>query len=74
VTEDGGKQPLRVGAGERELVGVADAGGLYLHQHFTGFGPIELDVLDDERLARLVRHCCASLHGAKLRRTERANQ
>jgi hypothetical protein len=36
MAEDAGKMPSGIGAGERVLVGVADAGGLDLHQHFAG--------------------------------------
>jgi hypothetical protein len=36
VAEDGGEQALRIAAGEGELVGVADAGGLDLDQHLAG--------------------------------------
>ena len=62
VAEDGGEQALGIGAGERELVGVADAGGLDLDQHLAGFRPVELDRLDDERLARLVGYRGAHAH------------
>jgi hypothetical protein len=44
VAEDGGKQALRIGARERELVGVADAGGLDLDQHFAGFRAFQIDL------------------------------
>jgi hypothetical protein len=33
-------------------VGVAQTGGLHLHQHFAGARPFELDVFDDKRLIR----------------------
>ena len=36
VPEDRREQTLRVGARQRELVGVADAGGLDLDQHLAG--------------------------------------
>src|SRR5690606_37680351 len=36
VAEDGGKNPLRVGARERVVVGVTDAGRLDLDQHLAG--------------------------------------
>jgi hypothetical protein len=53
MAEDGGEQPFGVGAGERELVGVADAGRLDLDQHLAGFRPVELDLGDLERLGLL---------------------
>src|ERR1700737_788451 len=46
MTEDGGKQPLGIGAGERVLVGVADARRLELDQHLAGARPVELHGLD----------------------------
>jgi len=39
VAEYGGKQPFGIGARKREFVGVADAGGLDLDQHFPCPGP-----------------------------------
>jgi hypothetical protein len=52
VAEDGGEQSFRVGAGQRVGVGVADAGGLELHQHFAGARAIEIDGFDRERSSR----------------------
>src|SRR4051812_38086820 len=63
MTEDGREQPLRVGAGKRELVGVADAGGLHLDQHLSSFGPIEIDLRDLERLGLLQRDSGTGFHG-----------
>ncbi len=51
VAENRGKQALRIGARERELVGVADAGGFDLDQHFAGARAVELDGGDFERFA-----------------------
>jgi hypothetical protein len=62
VTEDGRKQPFGVGTGQRVVVGVADAGGLHLDQHFTGLRPIEIDGLDGQRGAGLPGHGCAGFH------------
>jgi hypothetical protein len=53
VAEDGREQTLGVGAGQRELVGVTDAGGFDLDQHFAGFRSLQLDLRDGERLALL---------------------
>ena len=50
MAQDGGEQPLRVGAGKRELVGVADAGRFYLDQYFPGFRPVQIHLGDFERL------------------------
>jgi hypothetical protein len=63
VAEDGREQSFRVSAGQRELVGVADARGLHLDQHFGGFRPIELDLRDGERLALLQCDGGAGFHG-----------
>ena len=65
VAEDRREQPLGIGARARELVGVADAGRLDLDQHLAGLRALELDLLDDQRLARLVRHGRACLHGSQ---------
>ena len=62
VAEDRREQPLRVLARQRELVGVADAGGLDLDQHLAGSGPFELHMRDRERLARLERHRRTHVH------------
>ena len=63
VSEDDRKEALGVGARARELVRVADAGSLDLDQHFAGARPVEVDGFDDQRLAGLVAHGGASLHG-----------
>ena len=62
VAEDRRKQALRIRARAREFVGVADAGRLDLDQHLAGLGSREIDRLDDEWCARLVRNCRANLH------------
>ena len=51
MAEDGGEQPFGIGAGERELVGVADAGRLDLDQYLAGFRPVELDLRISSGLA-----------------------
>jgi hypothetical protein len=48
-----GNKPFRIGAGQRELVGVADAGRLDLDQHLAGFRAFQIDVQDLQRLALL---------------------
>src|SRR6185312_9390648 len=63
VAEDHREQPLRIGARAGELVGVTDAGRLDLDQDLACLRPLELDLFDDRRLARLVRHRRARLHG-----------
>src|SRR5262249_47873260 len=63
VAEDGREQSFRVGAGERELVGVTDARGFHLDQHFGGFRPVQLALRDRERLALLQCDGGAGFHG-----------
>ena len=53
VAEDRREQAFGVGARERELVGVADAGRLDLDQHLAGPRAFEVDLHDLERLALL---------------------
>ena len=63
VAEDRRKQPLRVGARQGELVGVADAGRLDLDQHLAGARAVELDGGHFERLAGAEGHGGANVHG-----------
>ena len=69
VAEDRGKQPFRIGARQREFVGVADAGGLDLDQHFAAARALELDRRHLERLAGRVGHSGANIHGIFLYHT-----
>ena len=62
VAEDRREQALRIGAGERVLVGVADAGGLDLDQHLAGLRPLELDRVDDQRPSRFKCYCRPDVH------------
>src|SRR4051812_24711143 len=55
VAEDRREEPFRVGARQRVVVGVADAGRLHLDQHFAGARALEVDGLDRERGAGLPR-------------------
>jgi hypothetical protein len=70
VAEDDREQALRIGPRARELVGVADAGGLDLDEDLAGLGPVELDVLDDERLASLVTDGGTGAYGAVVTATD----
>jgi hypothetical protein len=63
MAEDRRKQPLGIGARQRELVGVADAGGLDLDQHLARAGSIELDGRDLQRLAGGNSDSGANVHG-----------
>ena len=64
MPEDGRKQPFRVGAGQSELVGVADAGGLDLHHHFTLARSLEPNGGDLKRLSCFDSDGGANFHGA----------
>src|SRR3546814_1538892 len=50
LSEDRREDAFRVGAGQRVLVGMADAGRLDLDQHFAGLGAVELHGFDRQRL------------------------
>ena len=63
VAEDRGEQALRIGAGQRVGVGVADAGRLDLDQHLAGLRAFDIDGLDGERLARFPGDGGAGFHG-----------
>ena len=62
VTEDDREQTLRVGARTREFVRVTYAGGLDLDENFPRARSVEVDGLDDERLAGLVADGGTSFH------------
>ena len=66
VPEDRGEQALGVGAGERELVGVTDPGGLDLDENLARLRPFQLDVFDDQRLACFVCDSGPGFHGRKV--------
>ncbi len=52
---------------------MADAAGGEAHEHLTRPGPVELDVLDGERLGELLQNGGANPHGAEtLRRLRRS--
>jgi hypothetical protein len=53
MTENGGKQPFRIGARQREVIGVTDARRLDLDQHFAGARTLEIDLDDLQRLSCL---------------------
>ena len=55
MAKNGGKAPFGIFARQGESIGVADAGRPKLDQHFAVPRPVEVDVGDFERLARLER-------------------
>ena len=50
VAQHAGKQPLRVGARQGEIIGVANAGRLDFNENFAGLRPVEVDLDDFQRL------------------------
>ena len=62
MAEDGRKDAFRIGARERELVGVADAGGHDLDEDFAGLRTVKLYGRNLQRFAGLDRQCCANVH------------
>jgi hypothetical protein len=55
MAEDRGEQPLGVRARQREIVGVADAGGLDLDQDLARLRAVEVHIHDLQRLSRFQR-------------------
>jgi hypothetical protein len=55
MAEDRGEQTLGVGARQREIVGVADAGGLDLDQDLARLGAVEVHIHDLQRLSGFER-------------------
>ena len=64
VAEDGREDALRVGARQREGVGVADAGRHDLDQHLAGLRAFDVDGLDGEGLAGFPGDRGAGFHEA----------
>jgi len=62
VPRDGREQAFQVGAAEPVLVGVADAGGLDLDQHFARARTVQVHGLDGQRGAGFPGNGCAGLH------------
>ena len=62
MAQDGRKQAFRVGAGEREFIGVAYSRGLHLDQHLTGFRSIKVNVYDLKRLTLVKGNSGTSFH------------
>ena len=62
MAEDRREQPFGIGARQRELVGVADAGRLDLDQHLAGLRAFEVDLHDLQRLGLFHGDGGAGLH------------
>jgi hypothetical protein len=63
MAEDRREQPLGIGARQREFVGVADARGLDLDQHFALARPFELDGSYFQRFSGGGGNSGANIHG-----------
>ena len=63
VAEDRRKQAFGIGARQREFIGVADAGGLDLDQHFAFARSLELDGGYFQRLSGGDGNGGANIHG-----------
>ena len=63
MAEDRRKQSFRVGAGQCEFIGVADASGLDFDQHFALARAFELHGRDFQRLAGSDSDGGANIHG-----------
>ena len=66
VAEDAGEDAFAVEAVERVGVGVADAGGLDLDQHFAGLRAFEIEFDDFQWLLGRERDCGSGFHGDRL--------
>ena len=62
VPENRREQPFRIGAGQSEFVGVADARCLDLNQDLAGARTVELDSGDFKGFAGCKRDGCANIH------------
>src|SRR5262249_31898087 len=62
VPEDGREQPLGIGAGQGELVSVADARSLDLDKHLSGLRPFEIHLHDLQRLGLFHRDGGSGFH------------
>ena len=62
MAEDGRKDAFRIGAGQGELIGVANAGCLDLDQHLALAGALQLDRRYFKWLAGLDSQCGAHVH------------
>ena len=63
MAEDRREQAFGIGAGQREFVGVADAGGLDFDQHLAFARSLELDGRDFKRFAGGESYGGANVHG-----------
>ncbi len=62
MAQDGGKDTFRIGTGQGEFVGMANARGLDFDQHLAGLRAFELNGFDRQRLAGLMGNCGTYIH------------
>jgi len=74
VPENRREQPFRIGAGQREFIGVADAGRLDLKEDLSGARTVELDGGYFKRFAGRKRDGGANIHKSFPRFLNRAVQ
>ena len=63
VPQNRRENAFRVGTRERVIVGVANARGLDLDQHFAGLGALKVDGFNGQRGARFPGNCSFRFHG-----------
>ena len=68
MAEDGGENAFRVAAREGEFVGMANTGGLYLHQHLALARAGEVNGFQAQGRAGLTGHGSTGFHGQALLR------
>ena len=62
MAQDRRKNPFRIGAGPRELVGMANTCGLNLNQNLALTRAVQFNSFDTQRLPRLKGHGGTRLH------------
>ena len=62
VAKNRREQPFRIGARQREFIGMADAGRLDLDQNFARFRAFKIDCFDGQRRTCLVCNRRSCLH------------
>ena len=62
MAQDGGEDAFGIGTAECVVVGMANAGGLDLHQHFAKLGALQIDRFDGEGAACFPGDGCFCFH------------
>ena len=74
VAEHDGEEAFGVVAGEREGIGMTNAGMRDLDQHLTLAGRFDVDLDDLEGLARRKRNCSTRFHSSPVKKEGRPNR